>query len=63
MVIPALLVSVVPVMCVRVLCDGVFATKPGSHVLVHGGEGTDCTLLITSLAQLILDKDSRTVSG
>ena len=35
----------------------------GTPVLVHGAEGTDTTLLVTSLAQLILDKDCRTVSG
>jgi myotubularin-related protein 9 len=37
--------------------------KEGTPVLVHGGEGTDTTLLVTSLAQLILDKDCRTVNG
>lgn len=32
-------------------------------VVVHGAEGTDSTLLITSLAQLLLDSDSRTIRG
>ncbi|KAK0396939.1 hypothetical protein QR680_001918 [Steinernema hermaphroditum] len=32
-------------------------------VVVHGGEGLDSTLLATSLAQLILDPDARTVRG
>lgn len=37
--------------------------KEGTPVLVHGAEGTDTTVLVTSLTQLILDKDCRTVSG
>ncbi|CAD6185600.1 unnamed protein product [Caenorhabditis auriculariae] len=32
-------------------------------VIVHGGEGTDTTLITTSLAQLILDSDARTIRG
>ncbi|NWI13636.1 MTMR9 protein, partial [Crypturellus soui] len=32
-------------------------------VLVHGAEGTDTTLLVTALAQLILDPACRTLSG
>lgn len=32
-------------------------------VVVHGGEGVDTTLLITSLSQILLDPDSRTVRG
>ncbi|KAL6724353.1 hypothetical protein Aduo_019249 [Ancylostoma duodenale] len=32
-------------------------------VVVHGGEGTDTTLLATSLAQVILDPDARTIRG
>ncbi|XP_069478580.1 myotubularin-related protein 9-like isoform X2 [Ambystoma mexicanum] len=32
-------------------------------VLVHGGEGLDTTLLVTALAQLILDPESRTIAG
>ncbi|XP_069434809.1 myotubularin-related protein 9-like isoform X4 [Ovis canadensis] len=37
--------------------------QEGACVLVHGAEGTDSTLLITSLAQLILDPLSRTMAG
>ncbi|XP_025024780.1 myotubularin-related protein 9-like isoform X3 [Python bivittatus] len=32
-------------------------------VLVHGGEGKDTTLLVTALAQVILDPDCRTLTG
>ncbi|KAM6296080.1 LOW QUALITY PROTEIN: myotubularin-related protein 9-like [Aegotheles albertisi] len=32
-------------------------------VLVHGAEGTDTTLLVTALAQLILDPSCRTLGG
>uniref|UniRef100_H3AX09 Zgc:154055 n=1 Tax=Latimeria chalumnae TaxID=7897 RepID=H3AX09_LATCH len=32
-------------------------------VLVHGSEGMDATLQVTSLAQVILDPDSRTIAG
>ncbi|KAM8796026.1 myotubularin-related protein 9-like [Eudromia elegans] len=32
-------------------------------VLVHGAEGTDTTLLVTALAQLILDPGCRTLTG
>ncbi|KAJ6654324.1 hypothetical protein lerEdw1_007246 [Lerista edwardsae] len=32
-------------------------------VLVHGAEGTDATLLVTALAQVILDPDCRTLAG
>ncbi|GMT06952.1 hypothetical protein PENTCL1PPCAC_29126 [Pristionchus entomophagus] len=35
----------------------------GVPVVVHGGEGTDSTLAVCSLAQLILDADSRTIRG
>uniref|UniRef100_A0A8C9C663 Myotubularin phosphatase domain-containing protein n=1 Tax=Phocoena sinus TaxID=42100 RepID=A0A8C9C663_PHOSS len=37
--------------------------KEGACILVHGAEGTDSTLLVTSLAQLILDPLSRTMAG
>uniref|UniRef100_A0A8C1VK97 Zgc:154055 n=1 Tax=Cyprinus carpio TaxID=7962 RepID=A0A8C1VK97_CYPCA len=37
--------------------------RDGHSVLVHGSEGTDNTLLVSSLAQLILDPTSRTVTG
>lgn len=32
-------------------------------MLVHGAEGTDTTLLVTALAQLILDPSCRTLEG
>ncbi|XP_019403357.1 PREDICTED: myotubularin-related protein 9-like isoform X2 [Crocodylus porosus] len=32
-------------------------------ILVHGAEGTDTTLLVTALAQVILDPDCRTLVG
>ncbi|XP_053123985.1 myotubularin-related protein 9-like isoform X2 [Hemicordylus capensis] len=32
-------------------------------ILVHGAEGTDTTLLVTALAQVILDPDCRTLAG
>jgi myotubularin-related protein 9 len=32
-------------------------------VMVHGSEGTDITLCVTSLAQVILNPDCRTVRG
>nr|XP_033813214.1 myotubularin-related protein 9-like isoform X2 [Geotrypetes seraphini] len=34
-----------------------------AYVLVHGSEGTDTTLIVTALAQVILDPDCRTISG
>ncbi|XP_036917459.1 myotubularin-related protein 9-like isoform X1 [Sturnira hondurensis] len=37
--------------------------REGACVLVHGTEGMDSTLLVTSLAQLILDPLSRTMAG
>ncbi|XP_039089123.1 LOW QUALITY PROTEIN: myotubularin-related protein 9-like [Hyaena hyaena] len=37
--------------------------KEGACILVHGAEGTDSTLLVTSLVQLILDPLSRTMAG
>ena len=33
------------------------------NVVVHGGEGTDTTLLVASLAQILLNPDSRTIRG
>lgn len=32
-------------------------------VVIHGAEGTDSTLLVTSLSQLLLDSDARTIRG
>ncbi|XP_056651257.1 myotubularin-related protein 9-like isoform X1 [Monodelphis domestica] len=37
--------------------------REGVCFLVHGAEGTDATLLVTSLAQLILDPKCRTMHG
>ncbi|KAL5015317.1 hypothetical protein ScPMuIL_009587 [Solemya velum] len=37
--------------------------KEGASVLVHGSEGFDTTLLVSSIVQLILDQDCRTISG
>ncbi|XP_061099970.1 myotubularin-related protein 9 [Conger conger] len=37
--------------------------REGASVLVHGTEGTDSTLQVTSLAQIILDPASRTIRG
>jgi len=45
--------------CVAAQC----VDKETAMVLVHGSEGTDTTLIVTSLAQLILDPDCRTVTG
>lgn len=44
-------------MCLSVL------SRDGHSVLVHGSEGTDCTLLISTLAQLIVDPCCRTLEG
>lgn len=37
--------------------------KDGASVLVHGANGQDSTLVVTSLAQVILNPDCRTVRG
>uniref|UniRef100_A0A1L8DYY4 Putative phosphatidylinositol 3-phosphate 3-phosphatase myotubularin mtm1 n=1 Tax=Nyssomyia neivai TaxID=330878 RepID=A0A1L8DYY4_9DIPT len=37
--------------------------QDGSPVLVHGGKGLDTTLIVTSLVQIILNPDCRTVRG
>ncbi|XP_065690980.2 myotubularin-related protein 9 [Patagioenas fasciata] len=37
--------------------------REGTSVLVHGTEGTDSTLQVTSLAQIILDPGCRTIRG
>lgn len=37
--------------------------RDGHSVLVHGSEGSDCTLLISTLAQLIMDPSCRTLEG
>lgn len=48
-------------MTVHVWC--VLFCRDAHSVLVHGSEGTDNTLLVSSLAQLILDPASRSLSG
>lgn len=40
-----------------------FSPREGASVLVHGTEGTDSTLQVTSLAQIILDPRCRTIRG
>lgn len=37
--------------------------QEGACILVHGSNGVDSTLLVTSLAQVILNADCRTVRG
>lgn len=37
--------------------------REGASVLVHGTEGQDSTLQVTSLAQIILDPACRTIRG
>ncbi|XP_032877261.1 myotubularin-related protein 9 [Amblyraja radiata] len=37
--------------------------REGASVLVHGSEGIDSTLQVTSLARIILDPQSRTING
>ncbi|XP_004682600.1 PREDICTED: myotubularin-related protein 9 [Condylura cristata] len=37
--------------------------REGASVLIHGTEGTDSTLQVTSLAQIILEPRSRTIRG
>lgn len=40
-----------------------FPYREGASILVHGTEGTDSTLQVTSLAQIILEPRSRTIRG
>lgn len=40
-----------------------YIDKDCGSVIVHGSDGTDTTLLVTSLTQVILDPDCRTVRG
>ncbi|KAG8242888.1 Myotubularin- protein 9 [Homalodisca vitripennis] len=42
---------------------GLHVEKEARSVLVHGSEGLDATLLVTSLTQIILNPDCRTVRG
>jgi myotubularin-related protein 9 len=34
-----------------------------TSILVHGNDGWDNTLLVTSLAQILLDPNCRTITG
>ncbi|XP_009998908.1 PREDICTED: myotubularin-related protein 9-like [Chaetura pelagica] len=43
--------------------DAALARREEASALVHGAEGTDTTLLVTALAQLILDPSCRTLTG
>ena len=40
-----------------------YQNKDKASVLVHGSDGKDITLCVTSLAQVILNPDCRTVRG
>lgn len=40
-------------------CEG----TPEVPVVIHGGEGVDTTLIVVSMAQIILDPDARTIRG
>lgn len=40
-----------------------FFSRDGHSVLIHGSEGTDSTLLISTMAQLIMDPCCRTLEG
>lgn len=45
------------------LFDFCIPFQENSNVMVHGSEGMDITLCVTSLAQVILNPDCRTVRG
>ncbi|KAK2146123.1 hypothetical protein LSH36_631g02047 [Paralvinella palmiformis] len=45
--------------CVAAQC----IDKEGASVLVHGADGMDTTIIVTSLAQVIINPDCRTVRG
>lgn len=46
-----------------VIAQSMYYHYPGLTHLVHDGEGTDLTLLMTSLCAIIIDPDSRTIRG
>lgn len=54
-----LVLSALNAACVVAQC----LDQDGSPVLVHGGKGLDTTLIVTSLVQIILNPDCRTVRG
>jgi myotubularin-related protein 9 len=45
--------------CVAAQC----VDRESAMVIIHGSDGTDTTLIVTSLSQLILDPDCRTITG
>lgn len=45
------------------ICSLDFPHREGASILIHGTEGTDSTLQVTSLAQIILEPRSRTIRG
>lgn len=45
------------------ICSLDFPYREGASILIHGTEGTDSTLQVTSLAQIILEPRSRTIRG
>ncbi|KAL7987196.1 hypothetical protein Chor_006115 [Crotalus horridus] len=47
----------------EILTTACLAAQEGASVLIHGTEGTDSTLQVTSLAQIILDPRCRTIRG
>ncbi|XP_038650664.1 myotubularin-related protein 9-like isoform X1 [Scyliorhinus canicula] len=51
--------TVLTIACMAAQC----VDREGASVLIHGSEGRDTTLQLTSLAQIILDPDCRTISG
>ncbi|CAH1776264.1 unnamed protein product [Owenia fusiformis] len=51
--------DVITCACVVAQC----VDKDSASVLVHGSDGTDSTLQVCSLAQIVLDADCRTVRG
>lgn len=48
---------------IKFTCYLLFIIYAGATVLVHGASGTDTTLQVTSMVQLILDPDCRTIRG
>ncbi|KAI3418379.1 hypothetical protein GPALN_009700 [Globodera pallida] len=59
-VVDALTAAATVAQVVHCMDEGIGGEVP---VLVHGGEGTDSTLLVSALAQLLLDPDARTIRG
>lgn len=51
------------VLLVHTVIPSHLSHREGASVLVHGSDGTDSTLQVTSLAQIILDPRCRTIRG